>query len=49
MGKNSAKQTYVQLTEWLETRTRTAGTKPGEQVRSTSKFSKADTYNKSRR
>lgn len=40
MSKQSAKQRYIQLTEWLLTRKTT-----GNDVKKPRKFSKADAYN----
>ena len=45
MSKNSAKQMYTQLTEWLTTIKRPK-TIPAQ--RNSSQFSKADTYNRRR-
>ena len=46
MSKNSSKQMYTQLTEWLTT-IKKPRTSPVQ--RNSTQFSKADTYNKSRR
>ena len=46
MSKNSAKQMYTQLTEWLATIKRPKTT-PVQ--RNSTQFSKADTYNRNNR
>jgi|TARA_B110000971_G_C19721428_1_gene368781 rRNA maturation protein Nop10 len=43
----SSKQRIQQLKEWLEVRKQSGGS--SQSSKSTSKFSKADTYNKQRR
>lgn len=48
MSKNSAKQHYTQLTEWLTVR-KQGNTTSSSQISKPTRFSKADTYNKSRR
>lgn len=44
----SAKQRYVQLMEWLEVRKQTGGSNTPGVKRTPQRFSKADTYNKTR-
>jgi len=48
MSANSAKQMYTQLIEWLPTVKQGKASTPGSKAPARS-FSKADTYNKSRR
>ena len=48
MSKTSAKQRYLQLMEWLPTVKQGKASTPGSKA-PVRRFSKADTYNKSRR